>query len=169
MLKQTSAGPPKRKRSSAAQPNVLCMVRCDQKPCCEGRFRSNHPRGATTCSARYVPHSAQMWCRSFTAPHVGQSIVAAVYTRWSCARRIRLRDFEVRFFGTAMSISQDESGWACTRGRRPDHVPERTRCRPESKREAAPCSTGCVEGCALPSTAGPWKDHGPTRTEGQPS
>ena len=70
------------------------------------RSERAQPRGATICCSRYVPHSAQMWCRSLTLLQEGQSMVAAVKTRWSWARRMRLRDLEVRFFGTAMTFSQ---------------------------------------------------------------
>ena len=41
---------------------------------------------------------------SFSSPHAGQLMVAAVWVRWSCERRMRLRREEVRFLGTAMEF-----------------------------------------------------------------
>src|SRR5690606_28383342 len=56
-----------------------------------------------TCSPLYVPHVGHTRCGSFGSPHFGQRCAEGI-SAFIAPRRLRLRCFETRFFGTAIVL-----------------------------------------------------------------
>jgi hypothetical protein len=53
----------------------------------------------------YHPHDGQTVCGVLAAPHRGQRLRAGALSFHALARRLRVFDFDVFFFGTATAVT----------------------------------------------------------------